>query len=1054
MQLLSATGDAIALLLDVQQVDDAVAAVVALTEARDTGTPVTIILDATRDLTRSVTTAARHVFNDWPPPVVLFGDDPGVAGDLPFDEYTLDLLMRDELRTNPQVLARLLRWTAGLAVLSEEGIEAERRFLSVVERHPAAVVMFDLLAQVVYVNGMAEQLLAAPREELLGKPLPLAGSAEDGEAIAAAFRTARAGVAAQAPVMLRQASGQHIPVLATLIPIYSRGEVAAIYAAAIDLSDQHAAELEVQEQTQRLEALAAASAAFTEDATDLKRVLDTIIEHVLGSLGDACSIRLLSEDGIWLRSVASGTLNADETLKANLARYVNEPIAITDPYLPALAMQNRGPIRIETITRDDIDPRLHPLLITALGLEDMRSALSVLLRVGGRALGVLCTLRMTAKTSYTAADESFLQNMADRAAQAIENARLYEQSHEAEMRYRVLVERLPAMTYIGAIDERITASAWISPQVVEFTGFTADEISADPDLWTNLVHPDDMERVTAEATRTNDAGEPLSIEYRIIARDGTLRWLHNQAVLVRDGDTPRYWQGIVSDITAQKTLEQQLAHQAFHDALTDLPNRLLFYDRVDQALARSRRSDTGLAVLFVDLDNFKVVNDSLGHDVGDRLLRELAVRIAGSIRADDTAARLGGDEFAVLLEGIEREEDAAGVARGLLQSLRAPVSIGDRQVVAAASIGIALGRGVQDNTEVLLRNADVAMYHAKRNGRARFAIFEPSMAAEAVQRMELEQQLRRSIEHGQLQIQYQPIYELTPHGIGGLVVGSHGAITRGSEATHTRVAAGRSTAVTARAVPQQRLAMLEALVRWPYPNVGVIQPDDFLPLAEETGLIEEIGRWVLDEACRQFANWRDEHSATATMRLHINLSQRQLMAERLVDDILAALRRHELPPTAFSIEVTESSMLADESAAHAALLRLRILGVKVAIDDFGTGYSSLAFLRRLPADILKLDESFIQGVGDAGTPDVLVASVLSMAHGLGLQVVAEGVETVNDLEHLRMLGCNFAQGHLLGRPMDPSQVRHLLADASASTDGVTSYDDDAPSGPDLLLHSG
>jgi diguanylate cyclase (GGDEF)-like protein len=426
---------------------------------------------------------------------------------------------------------------------------------------------------------------------------------------------------------------------------------------------------------------------------------------------------------------------------------------------------------------------------------------------------------------------------------------------------------------------------------------------------------------------------------------------------------------------------------AFNDSLTGLPNRALLLDRLEVALARAEREDEPVSVLFLDLDGFKVVNDSLGHVAGDRLLIDVARRLSDCLRRSDTAARIGGDEFAILLGDIGNPDRAPRVAERLIAALGEPFNVLGREVFVSASIGIAYGK---NDAQSLLRNADVAMYRAKRSGEAgAYATFEPSMHAAVVERLEMEADLRRAIERNELVLHYQPIVEL---------------------------ASGR-------------VAGLEALLRWAHPRRGLVMPFEFIPLAEETRLIVELGRWVLHEACRQAAQWRDDPQ-TGRPWVSVNLSGLQLLDGDIDADVAAALAAAGLEPAGLTLEITETVLVQDVAAAVDRLENLRALGVSIAIDDFGTGYSSLRYIRRFPADMLKIAKPFVDGLHDE-VDAALVRTIIALADSLGLRTVAEGIEDPEQLARLRDLGCALGQGYLFARPVAPEAATALLGGALA-----------------------
>ncbi|HEY2705628.1 MAG TPA: EAL domain-containing protein [Candidatus Dormibacteraeota bacterium] len=449
---------------------------------------------------------------------------------------------------------------------------------------------------------------------------------------------------------------------------------------------------------------------------------------------------------------------------------------------------------------------------------------------------------------------------------------------------------------------------------------------------------------------------------------------------------------LAQDITERVRLEEQLRDQALHDPLTRLPNRLLLQDRIDHALARQRRTQRPFALLLLDLDNFKTVNDSLGHAAGDHLLVAVAKRLTDCLRASDSAARLGGDEFAILLEDAGGPDHVAPVAERLVDALRQPFIVEQREIFLGVSIGVAISDASRLSADEMLRDADLAMYAAKAQGRGRHVVFSPRMREAALDRVALEHDLRRAVTAGDLHLVYQPQIDLR----SGETVG------------------------------------VEALVRWRHPVLGMVPPDRFIPLAEEAGMIGALDAWVLETACAQTRAWRE--AGAGGLQVAVNLSGTEFEDAELVDRVAEVLARHDLRPADLELEITERVAVQQERSARQTLDRLRAMGVRIAIDDFGTGYSMLASLRQFPGDKLKIDKSFVQEIVDTQDRAPLVAAIVAMGHGLGLEVVAEGVETEEQLAVLRRLRCDGAQGYLLGRPADPHVVeQRVLAERGAVT---------------------
>ena len=518
-------------------------------------------------------------------------------------------------------------------------------------------------------------------------------------------------------------------------------------------------------------------------------------------------------------------------------------------------------------------------------------------------------------------------------------------------------------------------------------GYGELDIGQRPDEWFSRAHADDVQHLQEEIqAHLAGAKTQLECEYRIRHRDDSYRWVLCRGVAVRDSlGKALHIAGSHADITEQRKLTEELKHRALYDVLTDLPNRALFIDRLERTILRAQRFDDYLfAVLFMDVDRFKTINDSLGHVAGDELLVSIARRLETCLRPGDTVARLGGDEFTLLLEDVGSPEEALRVVGRIQELLTEPCNIQGHPLVSTASIGIAFGTKEHERAIDILRDADTAMYRAKTRGKARYEIFDSSMHVYAITLLELESDLRLAIEQEQLCLHYQPIWSASSNHVVGV----------------------------------------EALVRWQHPLRGLLAPQEFIPLAEETGLIIALGEWVLRHACQQHAAWMA--AGSSPIRLAINLSVRQFQHRQFIETVESVLQETGMDRSLLEFEITESVAMSTVESSIAIAHKLRDLGAQLSIDDFGTGYSSLSYLRRIPLHTLKIDQSFVADVISSHDAAAITRAIIALGNSLKLRIVAEGVETTEQLALLRSQGCDEVQGYLLGRPLPAKQITPLL----------------------------
>ena len=560
--------------------------------------------------------------------------------------------------------------------------------------------------------------------------------------------------------------------------------------------------------------------------------------------------------------------------------------------------------------------------------------------------------------------------------------------HHLQSTYGALVEQIPAIVYQDATDENWT-TVYVSPQITNLLGVTPEEWIGDSKLWSQMMHDEDRDRAIEEVERGIASGAPYTVEYRMIGRDGRVKWFQDTAVMIPDADgNPAFTHGVMLDISERREAEERLTYLAYHDNLTGMPNRAMFDELLELSLARARRGDRGVAVLALDIDNFKLINDSLGHETGDRLISLVSLRLQDATRDTDLVARPGGDEFLMLLADLDQvspvnDENGAAisaqaVANRVLQAFEAPFEVDGTELYVTASIGISVFPLDAADATSLMRNADSAVYLAKAAGPGGYVLNHLENEG-ALSKLSLSTRLRKAVEQQDWTLHYQPLIDLFSGDMFGV----------------------------------------EALIRWPDPSGGLVPPGDFIPLAEEMGLIEAIGSWVVEEICRQDEIWRREG---LELEIGFNLSPRQLWqpdpVRRIADQIEAA----GIDPQRITVEITESTAMHDPDRTLEVLHGFKDHGLKLAIDDFGTGYSSLSRLRYMPVDVLKIDRTFVRDVNSDRQSASMVSAIIALASNLQMDPLAEGIETEEEWRFLAARGCRFGQGYLFSRPVPAEEI--------------------------------
>jgi diguanylate cyclase (GGDEF)-like protein/PAS domain S-box-containing protein len=919
--------------------------------------------------------------------------------------------------------------------------ESEARFRALAEAAQDAILMVDDASNILFANSASERIFGSPTAAMIGQPLTLFIPDERGRARLSGPPANAAYEPSVAELVGRRAGGQEIPLEVSFGELQKQGR-RFLTVIARDVSTRKTAEdaLRHSEERFRIAAQSLVDLIYEWDIRagtltwfgnvdqilgyepgefprtvraweriihpeDRDRVLTAVRRHLDTDEPFFEEYRVVRRDGAMLHWTDSGRALRDASgrpvrwvgVATDVTQRRSTEIALRQSETRLRTLVNNAPVVLFALDRDGIITHSEGKGLEALGLKPRESVGSSVWQMFQDRTEIHDHLRRalggeTHTTTIKVGDLGFetlfapyrsesgeIMGIIGVATDVTERLRAQEALQATETRYRVLFEHNLAGVYRTTLDGEILDC---NDSFARIFGYATREEVLEHPAWDFYVSADDRK---ATLDRLKQWQMLSNYEMCLRRKDGSLVWVLENGSLVPDpkGELSVI-EGTVIDITERKRAEEQVKHLAFHDVLTGLPNRLLFNDRLTMALANSVRRSQSLAVLFLDLDRFKVINDSLGHSVGDQLLHRVAERVQGCIREADTVARLGGDEFIVLVPGISGEEDAAKVAQKIVEAIRIPFVVDQRELFATTSIGVAIYPTDGEDVETLVRNADTAMYRAKDQGRDNYQLYTPAMNAKALERLHLENRLRQALTNAELVVYYQPLVDLRSGQI------------RGSE----------------------------ALLRWQHPEMGLIAPGEFIPLAEASGLIVPIGRWVLQTACEQIRVWHE--MGYRDLSVAVNLSTRQFQQTDLVQQVAEALASSAIEASSLDLEITETNAMQNAEVSISTLWDLKKVGVSLSMDDFGTGYSSLNYLKRFPIDRIKIDRSFVQDVIDDPDDAAIATAVIAMAHSMKLGVVAEGVETEEQLAFLRQNHCDEMQGYLFSRPVPAREFEALL----------------------------